>query len=197
MPLFSSPRERRLWLWTLVIVLSIYLTLGIAGSWAFLLAEPFRHTGLNFILFLLGCLLVLGTVVTQGLKRWPSTGEISIALGIAAAYLMVFVRMASPIERSHLVEYGVVAAFIFEALSERARQGQKVPVPALLAILISSLIGLIDECLQLMIPNRVFDPIDILFNALASFMAVAGSIALTWARRTFAQPGKQAPEDDS
>ena len=30
-------------------------------------------------------------------------------MGIAATYLLVFVRMAIPTERSHLIEYGVVA----------------------------------------------------------------------------------------
>jgi hypothetical protein len=76
-------------------------------------------------------LLVLATVVTQGLKTRPGGAEISVALGVAAAYLLVFVRMAIPTERSHLVEYGVVALFIYEALLERASQGRRVPVPAL------------------------------------------------------------------
>jgi len=45
------------------------------------------------------------------------------------------------------------------------------------------LIGVLDECIQAFLPNRVFDPLDILFNALAAVMAVVASAALTWARR--------------
>ena len=179
MSIFSSKRERRLWAWTLAVVVAIYSTLGLAQT----LAKAVGDSSFGVGLFLLGCLLVLTAVVTQGLKTRPSGVEIGVALGVAAAYLLVFVRMAIPTERSHLVEYGVVAVFIYEALSERASQGRRVPAPALLAILAASLVGLLDECIQAFLPSRVFDPQDILFNVLAAVMAVAGSVALGWARR--------------
>ena len=166
-------------MWTAVVVAAIYSTLGLARS----LVE---HLGNDFVsvwLFLLGCLLVLLTVVTQGLKVRPGGAEIAVALGVAAAYLLILVRMSVPTERSHLVEYGVVAVFIHEALTERKGQGRRVPVPALLAIVAASLVGLIDEGIQRLIPSRVFDPVDILFNVLAAVMAVTASVALRRARR--------------
>lgn len=67
MALFASDRERRLWLWTLAVVVAIYSSLG-----------------------------------------------------IAAAYVLAFVRMSIPEERTHLVEYGVVGVFLYQALAERA-----------------------------------------------------------------------------
>ena len=179
MSLFSSNRERRLWIWTAVVVAAIYSTLGLART----LVE---HLGSDFVsvwLFLLGCLLVLLTVVTQGLKVRPGGAEMAVALGVAAAYLLILVRMSVPTERSHLVEYGVVAVFIHEALTERKRQGCRVPVPALLAIAAASLVGAVDEGIQKLIPSRVFDPVDILFNVLAALMAVTASVALRRARR--------------
>ena len=179
MSLFASNRERRLWIWTAVIVAGIYSTLGLART----LTE---HIGSEFFevwLFLLGCVLVLATVITQGLKVRPGGAEIAVALGVAAAYLLVLVRMALVTERSHLVEYGVVAVFIHEALRERAGQGRRVRVPALLAIVAASLVGVIDEGIQRLIPSRVFDPVDILFNVLAAAMAVGASVALRRARR--------------
>jgi VanZ family protein len=94
----------------------------------------------------------------------------------------VLFRVTIP-ERSHLVEYGVVAVFIYEALTERASQGRRVPLPALLAVVATSLVGALDECIQAFLPSRVFDPIDILFNVLAGVMAVVASAALSWARR--------------
>lgn len=177
--LFSSRRERRLWAWTAAVVVAIYSTLGLNQ----MLAEALGGTGVDAALFVLGSLLVLATVVTQGLKTRPGGTEIAVALGVAAAYLMVFVRMASPVERSHIVEYGVVAIFIYEALSERSKQGRRVPYPPLLAVVATSLVGVLDEFIQLFLPSRVYDPIDILFNTLAAVMAVAGSLALGWARR--------------
>ena len=140
---------------------------------------------------LLCMLLVLATIMTQGLRARPGGAEIGIALGIPAAYILVFLRMnGSVTERTHLMEYGVVTVFIHEALTERAGQGRRVPVPALLAVLAASLVGVLDECIQLFLPSRVFDPEDILFNVLAAVMAVAASVALGWARLRMGEPGE-------
>ena len=177
--LFTSDRERRLWLWALAVLVAIYSTLGLARR----LAGALGDRGLLDAAFLLGMLLVVATIVTLGLKTRPGGAEIGIALGVAAAYLLVFLRMGIPEERSHLIEYGVVAVFIHEALTERASQGRRVPFPALLAILVTALLGVLDECIQAFLPSRVFDLRDAGFNALAGLMAIAASLALAWARR--------------
>ena len=179
MPAFSSHRERRLWACTAAVIAAIYATLGLARR----LADALSGTGLGEGLFILACLLVLGAVVTQGLTRRPRGMEIGVLLGVAAAYVLVFSRMAVPTERSHLVEYGVVALLVHEALRERAANGRKVPLPALLAVLTTVLAGALDECIQWFLPSRVFDPMDMLFNAFAAVMAVAANLALGWARR--------------
>ena len=51
-------------------------------------------------------------------------------------------------------------------------------------MLAAGLVGVLDECIQLLLPSRVFDPVDMLFNALAAVMAVGASSALHWARRS-------------
>lgn len=179
MSFFTSNREKRLWVWTLAVVIAIYSTLGLASK----LAKTFEDSQwIGVGLFMFCCLLVLATIAVQGLKRTPSGMEIAVVLGIVAAYTLVFIRMSIPTERSHLIEYGVVAIFIYEALLERAKQGRNVPVPAILAIIATALIGVVDECIQGVIPSRVFDLRDILFNFLAGLMAVAASTALRWAR---------------
>ena len=179
MTLFSSRRERRLWACALAVLVAIYLTFGLAQTLVGLLGD----SGLDVWLFLFACILILVTVVTQGLRVWPSMAEVGAAIGIYAAYLLVFVRMTIPTERSHLVEYGVVAICVYEALRERASQGRRVPVPALLAVLITGLLGVLDECVQLAMPDRVFDPVDMYFNVVAGAMAVAASASLAAARR--------------
>jgi hypothetical protein len=176
MPLFSSALERRLWAATLAVVIAIYSTLGLART----LNEALLNRDLLTAAFGLGMVLVGATIVTQGLKTRPDIAGIGVVLGIVAAYFMVFTRMVLPEERSHLIEYSVVAVFIYEALTERARQGRRIRVPALLAILATGLVGALDECIQAFLPSRTFDPQDMLFNILASVLAVAASLVLGW-----------------
>ncbi len=106
-----------------------------------------------------------------------------LALGVVAVYVFVFARMGSPVERSHLLEYSVVALLIHEALEERASNGRRVPLPGAIAVLLTFLLGVLDEGIQLAIPSRVFDPVDIGFNLLAAVLAVGGRVILSWAQR--------------
>ena len=181
---FSSARERRLWLWTLAVVLAIYSTLALAQVLTRALLES-GLLGASFPLvsFLVAISLVTATVIAHGLNARPGGVQIAVALGVTAAYLLVFLRMAGPEERSHLIEYGVVGVFIYEALTERASHARRVPAVPVLAILATAAIGLLDEFIQVFLPSRVFDPLDILFNLLAAAMAVGASVALAWARR--------------
>ena len=177
MPFFSSDREKRLWVWTLIVVAAIYSTLSLTAT----LAETLLEAGMFTNAFILAFFLMMIAVLTQGLRARPRGVEIGIGISIAAVYIMVFARMGI-VERTHLFEYSIVATLIYEALKERVSQGHLVRMPALLAILAGSLIGVIDEIIQLFLPSRVFDPIDMGFNALAGFMAVIANVTLTWAR---------------
>ncbi len=179
MPLFSSQRERRLWAWVLAVVVAIYATLGLART----LADALAGTRVGDLLFAVCLLLALSAIATQGLVRKPGRLEIGVALGVATVYVMVFARMATETERSHLFEYGLLAFLVYEALGERRSQGRRVPQPALLAVVATVLVGTLDEVIQLGVPSRVFDAWDIGFNALAATMAVAASATFAWARR--------------
>lgn len=178
MSLFASSRERHLWTWTLAVVAGIYSTLGLTPA----LAGVLRDRGLLTASFVLGMLLVAATAVTHGLRTRPGGAEIGVALGVAAVYFLVFVRMALPEERTHLIEYGVVAVFIHEALTERTGGDRRLPM-ALLAALGTTLAGTLDESIQAFLPSRVFDPQDVLFNVLAGTMAITASMALQWGQR--------------
>jgi hypothetical protein len=182
MSIFTSKRERRFWLWVLAVLAAIYSTLGLAGA----LVEFLHDRNLLDVSFILGAILVLVTILTQGLKVGPGGVEITVGLGIAVTYFMIFVRMGIPtVERTHLIEYGVVAILIYEALKERLRNGRRVPVPAVLAIIVTALLGLLDESIQALLPGRVYDFRDVGFNAIAGLMAIMASQALAWGRMRF------------
>ena len=122
------------------------------------------------------------TVLAGGLRLRPRGAEIAVLLGLAVVCFMLLARTTLA-ERTHLIEYSVVAVFIHEALAERKRQGRPVPAHGLLAIAATTLIGTLDELIQIFLPSRVFDPIDILFNFLASVTTVAALTALGRTRR--------------
>lgn len=184
-PRFASPRERRLWTWTIAAVGGIYSTLALAS----VLPAVLYDQNVAAAAFLGAMFLVGTTVLTQGLRIRPGGLEVGIALGLAAVYAMVFFRMAMP-ERSHLVEYGVVAVLMYEALVERRSSGRSVPLPWLIAIVGTGAVGAVDEAIQIVLPHRVFDPVDILFNFLAGVAVVPAMVLLGWIRsRTAAARG--------
>ncbi len=174
MSLFTSDRERRLWLWTLAALVAIYATLGPARA----LAGALRERDLLGVSFALVLVVLVGVIAARWVKTRPGWAEIGVALGVALAYATMFLRMGTPEERTHLIEYGIVAALIHQALLERVRNGRPVPGPAAVTVVVTALLGTLDECIQAMLPARVFDVRDIGFNALAGFMVVAARLAL-------------------
>ena len=179
MSLFTSQREKRLWIFVITVIVAIYATLGLALK----MAGYLQNQDLQAVFFLLGMFFVGITIVTDGLMVRPGGAEIAIVFGIVAVYFMAFTRITLFEERSHLIEYSVVAVFIYEALNERKRNGQRVPFPAIITIILTSLAGLLDEIIQLFIPNRVFDLQDIVFNTLAAVLSMIAILLLSWARK--------------
>ena len=173
--LFTSTRERRLWLWSLAVVAAVYSTLGVAGSLAARLREENLMAAAVFALMI----LTVATIVGSGLRRRPGRRELWVGLGLTAVYGMAVLRMGvGPEERTHLFEYGVVAVLIYRALRERARNGGGVRAPALLALVVTALLGWLDEGIQALLPNRVYDNFDVLSNAIAALIGIAGSVVV-------------------
>jgi len=176
-PLFTSSRERRLWLWALIVVVAIYSTLGLAGALAEVLGE---HPLLPAVFFFL-MLLTVAAIVGSGLKRRPGRRDVWIALGVTAVYGMMVLRMGvSPAERTHLMEYSVVAVLIYQALKERSENGGRVRVPARLGLVATVLVGWLDEGIQAVLPNRVYDNFDVFSNFVAATIGIVTSVVIAW-----------------
>ena len=181
MTFFSSPRERRLWSALVIVLLAIYATLAHVPAIAAILRERNELTGSMFVGLLVA--LVVNTVLF--IRKRPGRAEIAVWVGILMVYLTAWIRIgvASPEERTHLFEYSLVAALVHEALLERRENGRRVPAPALLALVISIGLGWIDEGIQSLLPNRVYDNIDVLFNALAATIIIGARWSLAFVRR--------------
>ncbi len=170
MRFFSSKRERRLWFALAIVLLAIYSTLGQVPAMVAALGTDLVESVEANLVFALLILLVLIPVffVDKRLARL----ELAVGIGILAVFLITWLRLGSWEERTHLFEYALVAALVHEALLERRDQGRRVPAPTVLALLISLLLGLLDEGVQYLLPNRVFDPVDVAFNSLAATVII-------------------------
>ena len=182
MPAFRSNKEKRLWLCALIVLTAIFSTLALGRP----LQEMLRDQNTQAVFFLLGMLLTGATIILHGLKTRPGKKEIAIWVGLAAVYIMFIFRLGAP-ERSHMIEYSVLAIFVHKAMMERLTDKNQVLKSAAIAFAVTVLIGAIDECIQLFLPNRVFDLVDIFFNSIAAFMAIVGSIILQWAKKEYAK----------
>ncbi|MCY3779566.1 MAG: VanZ family protein [Chloroflexi bacterium] len=181
MPLFTSKRERRLWLALLIVLTAIYATLGQTPAIVAALGTDIIDSAEANLVFALLVLLVLIPIffIDKRLGRL----EIAVGIGILAVYLLTWLRLGSWEERTHLFEYALVAALVHEALLERKDNGRRVPAPALLALVISILLGWLDEGIQSLLPNRVFDLIDVAFNSLAAIMIIGARCLVRWLQR--------------
>ncbi|NNK76749.1 MAG: VanZ family protein [Maribacter sp.] len=177
MTLFTSKREKKLWLWAFVVFLGIFATLFFGQP----LADLFSSQDLRAIIFVLVMILVGITILVHALKTKPSRNELTLWIGLLAVYTMFILRLGMA-ERTHLMEYSVLAIFIHSAFMERVDQGKQIRFPALTALVSTFLIGVLDECIQIFLPNRYFDPEDIIFNCMAATMAIGSSMILNWAR---------------
>ena len=176
--MFTSRRERRLWGWAAVVLLAIYATLPLAGALADLLR---RHARLDQG-FVVAFVVLVVALTAGGLTKGPGRREIWTAVGVFAVFGMAFVRLGMT-ERTHLFEYGLLGTLIYQALSERRAGGAGVRFPAAAAVIVTSAIGLADEGVQALLPDRRWDIVDVGFNALAALVVVTATVALEWARR--------------
>ena len=94
---------------------------------------------------------------------------------------LVFAHHLGPLTDNQDIQAAVV--MICMILIERARQGNQALKPAMFTFVVTLIIGVLDEGIQIFLPSRVFDPLDMLFNSLAAFMAIGASMAILWARK--------------
>ena len=163
-----------MWFWAAATLLAIYSTLGFAST----IAGYLREHNLLTVVVAVAALTIATLLAISFFRRRPSWQDIGVALGVVFAYSLVWVRMGNIEERTHLIEYGVVAALIHMALLERQRNGATVYRPAALAFVATAVFGALDESIQAFLPTRVFDFRDIFFNTLAGFMMIAARLAI-------------------
>lgn len=151
-----------------MVVFTIYATLGIARPVSSFLGDLGWLTGF----FIAGMVLTGTAVFAMSMPKKPGFREAGVVIAVVAVYTLVLVRMELAAERTHIIEYSLVGALFYLSLLESKVAGRTIVRPALTAVVLASLFGIGDEAIQYLMPSRVFDARDILFNTLAGLMAV-------------------------
>ncbi len=107
----------------------------------------------------------------------PGFYVLAFAVFLGYGFLILFVCQY-PAERFHVLEYGVLVILVYRALAPRMKTARIY----CFIVLYTFSVGLIDELIQALLPNRVYDPRDIAINWAASLLAVCLLAAATWRR---------------
>ncbi|MBW1671509.1 MAG: VanZ family protein, partial [Deltaproteobacteria bacterium] len=136
----------------------IYSTLGLVRGWS----EILREHGLAQSITTLAVAFFLFLSISWGWQRASRNqrlGRVGISILLVTGALLV----NFPEERIHLVEYGLIGLMLGWALAGISRWPELWP----LAVALVWMVGLGDELIQAVLPNRVYDVRDIVLNGLA------------------------------
>jgi len=151
----------RAWLWVLLWSLAIFTTIPFARDiQKFVYATSGKGFFTYAVLFITGIVMLL-LLFRLRIKNKEQYFWILLS-GSLYSYLTIMLRK-HPEEAVHLIEYGVLGYLLFRALSNHV-QDRTVYITSVLFV---SLVGLMDEFIQWMMPERFWGLRDIGINALA------------------------------
>jgi len=146
--------------------------------------QALRNQAIQLYLFAGGLLLSTLAVLLYAIRIKIGKIELLFWLVLLTTITLFVFRLGAP-ECSHLLEFCSLTICVHKALLERF--GTHQIRTAFLAAFICITVGLIDESLQAVLPNRVFDTEDIVFNSLVVLTTLGVSFLLQKARRYFSR----------
>ena len=117
----------------------------------------------------LGCTLFLVFILGRGVKSLRTSTPLTkvFLFALMSCYVAAFYLLNIPAEKVHLVQYGILAWLVTEALAGRFA-GWQLHLAALIIVVIA---GVGDELVQWIRPNRVGDVRDIGLNTVSALLA--------------------------
>ena len=174
---FRSARERRLWI---AVAVAVGALLAALYPLQFLLDALRSRNLLRLSIAALFLFCATATVGALARRRAPLSAWLVLA-ATGAVYAGLALAMEVPQERLHLVEYGALALLVRAAVAESVAVralGEQVTSVDIWALGAVTLIGWLDEAVQGVLPNRMYDLRDVAWNALAAGLALAAAAAM-------------------
>ena len=164
----GTQRSKR-WGIVLIYTLFIYSTLSVMPKvWSVLYAYTggtINYAG-NITVMGFGGFLI-GRMAFRARGRGVSPYLYLAVLGAIYGFLLLRLD-TSPAERLHLAEYGLLGCFVFSALRLDVRDNTLYGW----SLLITAVLGSVDEGIQFMLPNRVFEFKDVGLNVLSGALGL-------------------------
>jgi len=187
----KDPGKGRRWAVTLLYTLLIFVFLpvfptvwgALSGRW------PGTLKGVTYGLPMLLLVLFLGHRLL--IRRLRDPLFYVLVLSIALVYgLLLGLVCRYPAERFHLVEYGGLVFLVHWSLTPPVRMGFRMGIRTgirtariyLVILLYTFAVGLADELIQALLPNRIYDIKDVVINWVASLLATALLMTAAWRR---------------
>lgn len=173
--LFSSARAT---FFVLIYMCLIFVTLPIAPRIVSTL-QQYGPIGLivNSAISIFLLLAIAIAAIRKRFLRWPLI-LIFIPLGIITIWALNHIKL--PIERVHVVEYGVLSMLLFPICERHTH----VFIAIAQSLFLASLAGYIDECIQYFLPNRFFTWEDVYLNAVGALTGLVYFGIYRWATKT-------------
>ncbi len=175
----SQPIKRMIY-WFLSIAWAgvILLTLPYARVWTDWITERFSGYFIPITVLFIFVLILIFSIVKL-VRRKAGVFEFIVFALLLAAYTYSLFQLEIIIEQVHFLEYGLLGFLIIKAIRTDRRDAGGY----LIAIVLITLLGIIDEYIQGILPNRVGELHDVYLNILS------GVLALCW-YRIIIKPGE-------
>ena len=171
------------WAFLALAVIVLLSTLGLVRKGVSMIrdagADWVLRQGVIFSLVAVGLGILIWLIFVARVKQVRTYASL-FALGFAYA-LILWKLSTIPVERVHLLEYGLIGILAHRAVGHHAAE----PGRTLLAVLVCLNIGLVDELVQGLLPSRFYDTKDVLTNAAAGLLGVLSAAVI----RSASPPG--------
>ncbi|MBM3253517.1 MAG: hypothetical protein FJZ16_04620 [Candidatus Omnitrophica bacterium] len=158
----------RNWRWVITYIALIYINLPFLP---FLWNNAIKFFGKRFdyfpsvLLFLFGFVIIFYTIFVLKCRRFL----LYLYLGLIAVLVsLVFSNLKLAVERIHLFEYGLLPFLIGHSLKKQGTDRYS----SLRIFLIGFIVGIVDEFIQIILPNRYCTISDILLNSVSVFLGL-------------------------
>jgi len=153
------------WLWVALCALAIFFVVPFARA---IQAFTSKHFGAAFFIILLlavvaAAFLVVIYILIFRLKIRIASQYIWLVASVALYFYIGLTRIKNPVEGAHYLEYGFLGCLLFRAWRFSIPDGSVYWA----AFFSGALVGIIDEIVQWITPDRYWDIPDVGMNALA------------------------------